>query len=160
MSHPEELLADCSWFVGDEISKAVQFEDDSNGENTPYPLDKIYVIGMDKIYIRYQVDRFGELDLSEIQYPLTSGQVTSGQLLKWIYDFYHTPVNRDLVEEIASIDCVLGFSKLAQKRLDANEPLQLHEVMGDCLFFEGLSIFKSAHNTGNDYVSYTLNLGS
>lgn len=160
MSHPEELLADCSWSIGDKPSVAVQFGQDSNAEDTPYPLDKIYVIGKDTIYILYQVDRFGELDLAEIRYPLTSGQVTSGQLLKWIYDFYHTPVDRDLVEKIASIDCVLNYSKLAQERLDANEPLQLHEVMGNCLFFEGLRECRSAHNTGDDYVSYILYLGS
>lgn len=163
---PRHILSDASWFARAETTTAVKLKpnmgieeylvktriapmvkamggdtgyDEDDEDGIPYPHDEEIKVPFDKIRLQLQVDRYSTLEYQEHEFtPQNPGVLTAGEIFQWVYDFYHNPIKGQLVEDIAGTDDGWGYSETAQAAIDEGRWLELQEVMGDCMHFEGL----------------------
>jgi hypothetical protein len=82
---------------------------------------------------------------------------TVGTILQKIYDFYQTHMSEEELEVVSKLDDGWGYSEHARDALSLHKKIQRHEVMGDCMHFEGL-VEESYISNGHSV--YTINFGS
>lgn len=80
---------------------------------------------------------------------------TVGDILNHIYLFYHQIMNESELQDVSGCDDGWGYADKAANALKNGTILYRHEIMGDCMHFEGLSL-----NSSGDAPYYELCLGS
>lgn len=155
----EDLLTNIDWFIRDEVTEATQKVDglkksssepstvsgekNSHEKKRIYESEKVQLDGtiklpFKKLVLRYQVDRYSELDRCEAEYDIENGEITIGELLGWIYYYYHSPASESWVKQVANLDNGCSQNEIARKALHSNSPISIQECMGNCLYFHGL----------------------
>ena len=111
--------------------------------------------GNEYVFLSFQVDRYGELDRVELMYNIRDATVQ--HILTHIQRFYTSRIeNKQDYIELED-----PYSSLVSESLDGTV-VYLEEVMGDCMFFEGLNLVRNLDgNVRNEDVPiYRVELGS
>lgn len=99
-------------------------------------------------------DRYSELKCSTI--AIKNENITEYMLVEAVQQFYHCVMNKNELKEVSKTDDRWGYNAKAQNALDHNTELKRHEIMGDCVWFEGMT----PHKISKGVAHYKLSLGS
>lgn len=107
-----------------------------------------------KIYLAFPIDRYQELDLIIKEFN-ADVLFTVDKICEKINGFYETFIPTEELKQIAKLNDVFGYSKMAADALKFNRKLKRYKVMGDAMWFEGLTPYQE-----NGKTIYRVNLGS
>ena len=92
-----------------------------------------------KITIWYQRDRYGSLPEELVTYtPKDDYRFTQDELCRYIHDYYNQELTEDELSLISKTDDCWGYCEKAKDALENHKYIPRYEIMGDCLFFEGV----------------------
>lgn len=141
------ILGDISWFIRDGTKELQEFD-------TTLLLTEI-------IQIQYQADRFSTLPGIPRRYKVSQGKFRVVKILEDIYRFYTGEMTTDAIARIATTNDALGYCNAAKDAWKSGTVLHREEIMGDCMYFEGLRYLGNLKTeTGEDIMTFQLMLGS
>ena len=139
------LLTDVSWIARMPIAEACVIESGAAcNEDVKswrhYDLDKTLPIASDHLCLSLPVDRYRSLEPTILKFRKRTIHFTAGEILDHIHRFYCAAMTKDELERVAKTDDVFGYARRAQDALANNTVLYREQVMGDCMYFEGLKL--------------------
>jgi hypothetical protein len=93
------------------------------------------------IILAFQIDRYEELDREELKYQSRyNEEFTVREMRDHIQRFYHSRIT----DKQKYIELEDPYSELVKESMDGTlgSVIYLEEVMGDCIFFEGLQFLR------------------
>ncbi len=115
--------------------------------------------GAKQLLTEYGMTRSNEETLT-VEYPTGQYTFSTGSLLNHIYRFYTSPISKKHLKLIAATDDGWGYSDKAKEALDVSTVLYHEEVMGDCMYFEGLRLLSYVEDDDVDIPTYQIMFGS
>lgn len=146
----QRYLTNISWMVTDEPEEASVY-DGSNNDFRPLTdneWNNVHHVDHNTAYIIVPLSRFREVtDVIPINRKITAHDVISK-----VYEFYHTPLTKEKLDDVKSFPDDLGYTKNVMKMAAEGKEVCYVDLRGAAIYFEGIQ-----RVSGN---VYKLNLGS
>lgn len=161
--YAKPIFPNGSWKTCDDNLEYLLYDEDDN-KTYKTMNNKIEITNYEKVFINnVKWDRYSELGTKKIEVKLNDGEkFTEYTIIRSLKDFYHRNLSNEELYQIAhQTDDGWGYNKEALKILkerenDKNKVLKNYEIMGDCVWFEGLI----PSYVDDKVVEYKLLLGS